>query len=457
LLLSKITSRHGHVRSVLLILFLVLLTACSVATGEAPQAPGEGTASSQEEGDASAGPAPAEPAPAEPAPATQGLAPTRPQATRADPAAPPALLLVTTETGAGLEFVRKLAAEFNERSTWRVEVVAKAPAELRVDLRMAALAEAVPDIIWAQADDARVLAAAELIQPVPDLFEPDDFVPAAVADANLQGEQWGVPVSGGDQLVVLYNRGAIASPPGTTDELLAMQRPDGMEAVLAYDTRDPLWLSAWLQGFGGSLRGDDGRPALNSPQMLQTFFFLKELGSRGVVPSGVDAATAEALFREGKAAMLATHAWALASFAGQGAPPFEVGIAPLPKAASTGRSPAAGLPSAQLLVGKGVEGERRAAAEEFAAYVTGTSVQERLVSEARRLPALLSVLQGQAMQSDPVLQPLAAAQQDVVPLQAQDSLLNVVGPRLAQVLAGERPPEEAVEEMQEAATGASGG
>lgn len=372
------------------------------------------------------------------------------------PSAGPTLLLVTTETGRGLDFVKQVAAEFNSQSTWHVEVVAKAPDELRIDLQTALLADAAPELIWASADQARVLAAAELLQPVTDLFVADAFMPAAVADSNLQGVQWGVPVSAGDQLVLLYNRSLVAAPPATTDDLLSMQRPAGADALLAYDARDPLWLNAWLQGFGGSLRGADGRPTLNAPQMVQTLFFLQELKNRGVVPAEIDAAGAQALFREGKAAMWATHAWMLASFAGADAQPFEVGMAPLPRAAATGRAPAAGLPGAQLLLGKGVDGDRRAAAKAFVTFVSGQDVQQRIASEFRRLPALKSVLQGQAVQSDPSLQALAASQSEITALQTNDALLDVIGPRLAQVLAGERPVEEVVQEMQDVAVGTSG-
>ena len=390
--------------------------------------------------------------PASAASGTEAVEPTSPAA----PAAP-TLLLVTTETGGALDFVRRLAAEFSSQSTWRVEVVPKAAPEMRLDMQTAALADAAPDLIWTSADQARVLAAADVLQPAGDLVTPDAFVPAAVADGNLQGTQWGVPVSAGNQLVLLYNRGLIASPPATTDELLSMPRPAGAETLLAYDPRDPLWLSAWLDGFGGSLRGGDGRPSLNTPQMVQTLFFLKELRSREIVPPDVDAASAEALFREGRVAMLATHAWALASFAGPGAPGFEVGIAPLPRAAATGRAPAAGLPSAQLLIGKAIDDERRTAAGEFVAYVTGAEVQERLLAEARRLPALTSVLKGPAVQNDPELRALADAQGEVRPLASSDPLLEVVAPWLAEVLAGVRPPEEVVKEMQDAAMGGAEG
>lgn len=363
---------------------------------------------------------------------------------------------MTTETGRSLDFVKQLADEFDAQSTWHVEVVAKAQSELRIDIQTALLADAVPELIWVPADQARVLAAAELLQPVGDLVAPEAFLPAAVAASNLQGEQWGIPVSAGDQLVLLYNRTLVATPPVTTDELLSMQKPEGAEALLAYDVRDPLWFSAWLQGFGGGLRGADGSPTLNAPQMVQTLFFLQELKNRGVVPLDIDAAGAEALFREGKAAMLATQAWMLPSFTGPDGLPFEVGMAPLPRAAATGRAPAAGLPGTQLMLGKGVDGERRAAAKEFVAFVSGQDVQQRIAGDLRRLPALMSVLQGAAVQSDPALLALAAAQSEIAPLQSSDALLDVVGPRLAQVLAGERPAEEAVQEMQDVAVGTPG-
>lgn len=381
-----------------------------------------------------------------------------PQQQTAQPETPagPGLLLVTSETGSGLDFVKQLAAEFSSRSAWRVDVVAKSPAELRIDLQTELLADAAPELIWATADQARVLGAAGLVQPATDLFASEDFLPSAVADSNLQGVQWGVPVTAGDQLVLLYNRGLVPTPPATTDQLLGMHKPEGVETLLAYDARDPLWLSAWLHGFGGSLRGADGRPALNAPQMVQTLFYLQELKNRGVVPAEIDAAGAESLFREGKAAMLATRAWMLSSFAGPGAQAFEVGMAPLPKAASTGRAAAAGLPGVQLMLGKGVDGDRRAAAMAFVAFAGGQDVQQRIAGELRRLPALTSALQGQAVQSDAALRELAAAQAESAPLQASDALLDVIGPRLAQVLSGERPVEEAVQEMQDVASGTPG-
>jgi arabinogalactan oligomer/maltooligosaccharide transport system substrate-binding protein len=92
------------------------------------------------------------------------------------------------------------------------EVVQKDTETLREDFQTASLAGAAPDLLWTVSDHAGPFTTAGIIQPVDDYFDMSLYVPSVVMD----GKTWGVPISSGNHLMLLFNKDLIAEAPKDT-------------------------------------------------------------------------------------------------------------------------------------------------------------------------------------------------------------------------------------------------
>jgi arabinogalactan oligomer/maltooligosaccharide transport system substrate-binding protein len=403
---------------------------------------------------------------------TESPAPTVSEATRFDepaapteaepaPPPPPTLSIYTDDTGRGLEFLQAVAEEFGVSSGWTVTVTSKESDVLRLDFEMAALAGQTPDVLVTSNDAIAPLVTGNLLVPVDDWFNPAEFAQPVVAAANIAGKQWGIPVSVGNQLLLLYNKKLVAAPPVTSDDLLKMPKPEAAQATLITNQNDPRWLTPWLLGFGGRVLGDDLRPTLNTPEMVATYSFLRQLRADGINPE-VDFGSGSELFKQGQAAMIIDGDWSVPWYldASASAPhALELGVAPLPIISSTNRPATSYVGGRYVVVPSGISDGKRDLVKAFATYLTSPEIQARAVGELRRLPARTDTLQSEVVQNDTVLKPQADSLAGAIPFPTQTefaALWNTLGSRTGAVMVGEVPPQTAAEEIQADAEAALG-
>lgn len=375
---------------------------------------------------------------------------------------PRSLRIYTVEDGGNLDLLRELVQGWTSSSGWSVELVHKDQASIDIDMQTAMLADQGPDLLWTTSELLATYVSSGLLQPVGSMFTPAAFAPATVAAASYQGKQWGVPVTAGNQLLMFYNKKLLATPPRTTDELLALQKPGDAEAILAYNQAGPLWLTPWLNGFGGRLLTEDQKPSLNTPEMVNTLRFLKELRDKGIVTPDMDFEQAGDLFRAGKIALMIDGDWALPSYSGvdEAVPDLDLGIAPLPLVSSTRRSAGAFASGVYLFVPKSSAGEKLAATRALISYLTSPEVQVRFATGLHRLPALLATLQTPIVQDDPQLRPRADALALGMPTLVQPQMAGIwdaIQTHIGAALAGTVPLDTTAQDMQAAAEGGGGG
>jgi len=169
------------------------------------------------------------------------------------------LILWTKEGEEALDWNKSLVEEFMKANPEvAIELVHKINVEvLREDFLTASLAGAAPDILWTVSDHAGPFVAADIIEPVDNLFDLGIFVESALAAVDLEGQHWGVPVYNGNHLMLLYNKKLIAEAPKDTDELFAVGKKLTTEGnyALVWNQTEPFWLVPWLGGFKGKVYG----------------------------------------------------------------------------------------------------------------------------------------------------------------------------------------------------------
>ncbi len=374
-------------------------------------------------------------------------------------AQPVSITLWTKEGEAdnALQYVKALADSFTKaHPNVTFEVVNKDVEALREDFQTASLAGSPPDLLWTVNDHAGPFTAADLIQPVDNLFDLSKYVDSAVAAVKLNGKTWGVPISNGNHLMLLYNKDLVPNPPKDTDELIALGKKltHGDQYGLVWNQTEPFWLVPWLGGFGGKVFADDGvTPTLNTPAMVNTLKFLHDLKYKyKIIPAESDYNGADTLFKEGKAAMIINGDWSLGAY--KDALGSKLGVARIPKVKATGMWPKPYTSGVFFMIPKDLGGAKLDAVKAFINFATDKENQIDMVKKLTRLPALKAALNDPIISSDPILK--GSADQMVVGTPMPTVLemrcnWDAMKPEMQAVLADKKSPEDAAKAMQKAA------
>jgi arabinogalactan oligomer/maltooligosaccharide transport system substrate-binding protein len=374
-------------------------------------------------------------------------------------AEPVSIILWTKEGEAdgSLQFVQQLAdAYMAEHPNVTIEVTQKDVETLREDFLTAGLAGSLPDLLWTVNDHAGVFTDAELIMPVDDQFDLSQYVESALAAVELGGQAWGVPISNGNHLMLLYNKELVETPPADTDELIAMgqELTTGDQYGLVYNQTEPFWLVPWLGGFAGSVFAEDGvTPTLDTPEMANTLQFLHDIKyDTPMVPAESDYAGADTLFKEGNAAMIINGDWSLGEY--QQLLGDKLGVARIPMVSATGEWPKPYLSGTYFMLPAGLEGAKLEAIKGFISFVTNPANQALQVAKLNRLPGLKAALDDPLITNNPILKGSADQMVVGVPMPTVSEMRcnwDAMKPEMQAVLADTESPEDAAAAMQSAA------
>lgn len=387
---------------------------------------------------------------------------TREVTREADDEARPAHIVIWTsesEADGALQFVRSSADSYTSFSPGvTFEIVEKDVETLRDDFLAGSLTGTMPDLLWTVSGHTRPFVEAELILPVDDVFDLDKYVAPARAAVTLKGQVWGVPVSNGDHLMLIYNRDQVGEPPQNTDELIEIGQTltTGNQYALVYNQTDPWWLVPWLGGFDGSVFAEDGRtPTLETPEMVRTLQFLQDMIYQSViVPSGTDYDGSFVLFSEGRAAMTIDGEWALDRY--RQTLGDKLGVARIPRVSATGEWPHPYTRGTCLLFPARLHEDRTKlrAAVSFARFVTSAQTQALQMTKLDRLPALKAALEDPLIADDPVIRGSVDQLEVSVPVPEVSEMRcnwDAMRPEMEAVLVNQKPPEQAAADMQQAA------
>ncbi len=359
------------------------------------------------------------------------------------------------EADQALQYVQYLADTFT-RTYPRIsfEVVNKNVEVLREDFQTASLAGTPPDLLWTVSDHAGPFTTAKLIQPVDLLFPLVNYVTSAVNAVKLGGKTWGVPISNGNHLMLMYNKKLVAKPPATTNELFALiDKLPSSVYPLAYNQTEPFWLVPWLGGFKGAVFAADGKtPTLNTPAMISTLALLKQMKDKGLVPPESDYNGAETLFKEGKAAMLINGDWSLVGY--RDAMGEDFGVARIPMVSATSAWPAPYTSGAFFMIPADTTGAKLTAVRGFVQFATSRSMQVEMIKRLSRLPALKTALTDEDLTSNVLLKNSADQMVVGTPMPTvleMRAVWDAMKPEMAAVLAGSKTPAAAAAAMQSAA------
>jgi maltose-binding protein MalE len=331
--------------------------------------------------------------------------------------------------------------------------------ELRSNFQIASLGGSGPDLIYGPSDQVGPFSEMKLIAPIEDLL-PQDFLNGFV-DAGLvwrHGHLYQVSDRVGNHLHLLYNRNIITQPPETTDEMIELAKEltideDGDGRIdsygLAWNFEEPYFFVPFLGGFGGWVMDDEAHPTLNNQETINAFQFMKDLKfTHKILPPESDYDTADALFKEGRTAMIINGPWSWAEYLDMG---MDMGLALIPRVSETGKWAVPMVSPQGYSLNVNLEGARRQQTIDLLQYLTSDEAQLAFTRVMKTIPSRVKALEDSIVTKDDMLRISMKQAQVGKPMPVDPELRAIwdaLRPNYQSVLNGTKSPEEAAEDAQ---------
>lgn len=333
--------------------------------------------------------------------------------------------------------------------------------DLRKNYTAASLGTTGPDIVLGPNDNLGVFVPGNLVQPVDDIVG-SDFLKTidskALDAAKYNGKQYMLPDRNGNELLLIYNKKLVPTPPATFEDLETqckqLKAANKVQYGLVFNEVEPFFSIPFLTAFGGSSFDDVNsatpKPTLNTDAVTQWMTFLKQIHDDGIIPKEADGTVADSLFKSSKAAFVINGPWGFTDYTkanidfGVMAIPTINGKSPAPLSAVKGYTVSAGVKDAA----------KKDAVKKFLQFVNSKDSQIKMVAAHQQLPTNLDAIKDSAITSNALI----AAQKDpldkCVPMPTitqMRAIWDAMKPVQQEVLSGKTKPSAAGAEMQKKA------
>ena len=356
---------------------------------------------------------------------------------------------------------RQLARYMESHPGIKIEELFKETEMLRSAYVVGALAGQGPDLVYGPSDPVGVYEATKSIRPLEDLF-PSEYLAQFDSSSLLwyHGHLYQIADKIGNHLALVYNKKYVVKPPETDTELIELCKSiqnkygyvSGRPNVygLTWNYIEPFFFIPFYTGYGGWVFAPDGvTPSLDNKSMVDALNFVRRLRDvEKIVPNEADYEIADALFKDGKAAMLINGDWSWAGYAQKG---IDIGIAPLPKITATGLWCAPMTSPKGYSINVNIKGERLPELVELLKYLLSEECQLETVKALNTAPTLKALYHSSEILSNENLQNslIQIGRGKSMPVVPQmRAVWDAMRPSYQAVMGGARTPEQAARDMQ---------
>lgn len=343
-----------------------------------------------------------------------------------------------------------------------VEAIYKETEELRSGFIVAAIAGQGPDFVYGPSDQVGPFEVMGIISPLEGLFEKEyleKIIPQGLT--YYKGHLYQIADKLGNHLTLVYNKALLTTSPQTDQELIEIGkkltidrngdgRPD--QYGLCWNYTEPFFFIPFMTGFGGWVMTEDGVPTLNSPGTINGLKFVRDLRDKyKIIPNESDYNIADALFKDGKSAMIINGDWSWAGYKKAG---IDIGVAPLPKIVSTGLWCAPMISPKGYSLNANVPIEKRSRVIQLLTFLMRPDMQLETAKELNTMPTRVEAVNSEFVQNNDILKNSALQIERGRPMPVVPELRAIwdsMRPSYQAVLGGAKTPEIAAKEMQELA------
>jgi len=330
--------------------------------------------------------------------------------------------------------------------------------QLRTNFQSAALAGEGPDLVYGPSDNVGIFTASNLIQPITNIVSKDflnNFAKNALEDGKIDNDYYELPDVVGNQIAMLYNKDMIKEAPKTWEELVKVaskyQDPANGKYGFLYNEKEPFWFVAWFGGYGGKIFDENRNPMLDNDAMVKALQFTYDIRNKynlGEFDMNYD--MADAMFKEGNAAIILNGAWSWSSYKEAG---INLGIAPLPTVPG-GKN---GIPFSSTkgyMISKFMPEEKKEAINKFFEFFLNADNNAKTALQKAEAPTNLKARELDIVKNDELQKASVSTIDYTTPMPIipeMRAVWDAIRPELEAVIAGDKSPEDAAKAMQERA------
>jgi maltose-binding protein MalE len=334
--------------------------------------------------------------------------------------------------------------------------------DLRKNFVSASQAEGGPDIVLGPNDNLGVFVPAGLVVPVDEVVDSDlinQLDTKALEAAKYYGKQYMLPDRNGNELVLLYNKKLVPTPPKTFADLIKiskdLKKKNKVSYGLVFNLVEPFFTIPFLGAFGGrvfdDVSADKPQPTLNTEAVTKWLTFLKDIQNQGVIPKEADYDVANDLFKKGKAAFIINGPWSFGDYQKAG---LDFGIAPIPPINGKWPAPYSAVKGFCIAEHVANDNAKKEAVRRFLAFLMQKDTQLRMAKIHRQLPTNLKALKDKQVTKDPLILGQKEQLDKCIPMPIiteMRAIWDSVKPVQQEVFAGKIKPEAAGAKMQKKA------
>jgi len=271
--------------------------------------------------------------------------------------------------------------------------------ELRSSYQAAAMGGSGPELVFGPSDQIGPFATMGIIRPLDEVYGPEHFANYdSLATPLYQDKHYMIGSMAGNHLTLIYNKKLVSAPPKSSAELIEMgkkltvdENGDGKidRYGLVFNYTEPFFIAPFIPAFGEAFMKNGIEPQLNTEAVRKTFQYILDLRDKHkVIPKECDYETANALFKQGKAAMIINGDWSWGDYKEI---KMDFGITAIPMISETERWPSPLVGTAGYSLNVNVKDPSRLAATlRVLNYLTSEKTQLLFTERVGTLPSLSS-------------------------------------------------------------------
>ncbi len=340
-----------------------------------------------------------------------------------------------------------------------------APEEARTNFIISALAGKGPALIHGASDNIGPFVELGVIRPMEEFFSQKELASflnePLPANTFFRGHLYQVADRVGNHLCLVYNKKLVQRPPQTMHELIEMgktltvdENGDGKPEryAIAWNYTEPFFFIPFITGYGGWIFDDQYRPTLNTQATLKAAQLIYDLVNKyKIMPKEADYEIANALFKDGLAAMIINGPWSWATYLKNNIP---IGIARIPKIDETGLWPAPLVSPMGYSLNKNLSGEKLKVAVQLLKFLTSDSVELKFTKLSGTIPSRKTAFSSHLVQNNELIR--ASLDQLLVgrPMPVVTEMrwiFDAMRPAYQGIFTGQVSPKQAVQQMQQLA------
>ncbi len=364
------------------------------------------------------------------------------------------------------QVLRQALKEFAQRHPeWQYDELFYEPEAARSNYIISVLGGSGPALFRGANDNIGPMSELGVIMPLESFYEQatlDSFLTEPLA-ANtwFHGHLYQIADNIGNHLCLVYNKKLIAEPPHTMSELIRIGKQltvdrngDGKpdQYALVWNYIEPFFAVPFIGGYGGWIIDDSLRPTLNTEAVVKAAQLIYDLANvHKIIPLECDYEVANALFKDGSAAMVINGPWSWGTYLENG---IDIGLARIPMIDETGLWPSPAVQPMGYSVNANLKGRKLEVTLELLRFLTSSEMQLRYTRISGALPSRIDAFQSPDVQNNPLVR--ASLDQLMVgrvtpPVTELRWIWDAMRPGYQAIFRGRETPTQAAANMQKLA------